>query len=171
MLVDCQAQNVITVFCIETLAGCKETQPHPHTHIWMENETCYVCFWVFKLIRAHSRLFTYRLSSWTRCQLRRCGRWCPPPRSDSARYCGSHCHGNQTLVPTPGPAGESEKDVQKVRKVGAMTTRMLRASWRLTWHVVIRLQSHQSPWRSCLERIWARIITLESRLFFSVALT
>lgn len=26
MLVDCQAQNVVAVFCIETLAGCKETQ-------------------------------------------------------------------------------------------------------------------------------------------------
>lgn len=28
MLVDCQAQNVVAVFCIETLAGCKETNPH-----------------------------------------------------------------------------------------------------------------------------------------------
>lgn len=28
MLVDCQAQNVVAVFCIETLAGCKETHPH-----------------------------------------------------------------------------------------------------------------------------------------------
>lgn len=101
-------------------------------------------------------LSTYRSSSWARCQLRPCGRWCPPPRSGSARYCGSHCHGNQTPGPTPGPAGESEKDRQKVRKVNTMTTKMLRASCRLKANDIIRLQNHhQSPQRGRLGRVWA----------------
>ena len=47
MLIDCQAQNVVTVFYIETLAGCEETHPTPtHTHTQIQKiqtRICYTC--------------------------------------------------------------------------------------------------------------------------------
>ena len=45
MLIDCQAQNVVTVFYIETLAGCEETHPtptHTHTHRYRKYKHVYV---------------------------------------------------------------------------------------------------------------------------------
>lgn len=109
MLVDCQAQNVVTVFCIETLTGCKET--HPHTS--MNRMFCLL----LRVVESDTALLlAYRSSGWARCRPRRCGRWCPPPHSGSARYCGSHCHGNQTLAPTPGPVGVTEKEGQESQK-------------------------------------------------------
>lgn len=51
-------------------------------------------------------LSTHRSSSWAQCRPMRCGRWCPPPRSGSARYCGSRCRDSRTPAPAPDPTAE-----------------------------------------------------------------
>lgn len=72
-------------------------------------------------------LSTHRSSSWARCQPTQCGRWCPPPRSGSARYCGSQCRDSQTPAPAPDPTAQPQgKQGQKVRKVIAMATKKKR---------------------------------------------
>lgn len=75
-------------------------------------------------------LSTHRLSSWARCRPTQCGRWCPPPRSGSARCCGSQCRDSQTPAPALDPKAESqEKCGQKVRKVIAMATKNVESQW------------------------------------------
>lgn len=67
---------------------------------------------------------THRSSSWARCQPTQCGRWCPPPHSGSAHYCGSQCRDSRTPAPAPDPTAEPRKKCgQKVRKVIAMATK------------------------------------------------